>query len=1054
MAEQLSSPMPTPDQAIVDEASRGGGATDDQSVAPRNEQPLAPSIPQGHIPVYNIEGKEPILGSLHQDEVTEAIASGNYSLPASGPVKVISPDGQMGTLDPAEAPEAFKNGYKYATDRDQDESTYGGGLEQLKAGIEGVGQGVAGPLFSGAERALFGNAEEQRKRAEVNPIAHGVGEAIGLTGSMLTGVGEGALALKAGAKAAEAVGLGEHALEGASFIHKVGSAAVRGAAENAIIASGDEASKAIQGGDTSGAIADIGLAGLIGGTISGGIGAVSPLWKATLGKSTNGVLKAVSDRLGGIEGQVVGSHIDEALAKSGLADTIAPEVRAAMSSDPHIKELASVLEQTDTNGSGKAFQEAVSGFRKRVGEVQAEALGQDISSIPAKGEINKYEAGKNLGKTMSQEWEEKIGPLSKQYEEYASKFQGKDLIPSLEDRVELSASAQDDAFGRLQKSQKELQKALKSGSPERAIEAEAALRESEGNLKAVREAAKKPGTVDDLTQKIMDRAEKEGWNSSPSSDIMREVNRVVKELPAIKTLKGLSSYIQQIGENTRSTLPFGQQTPVSRAGAILKTILRDAESSMIGNHIGSEEGVDALAAYRATQQAYAKAAQLHDAIDSRLHAGGSTRGYAKALAGMAQQKGERMLERLSSLKDADFLATIKSEFPKTAQALREHHVQSLLSGVKEGEEISSKKLMTSLSKMSPQVREFIMSPEADAKIKAAHSLLDALNDQTHNFSNTGRTVNKLLEHIPGAGIAMAGMLTGHNPALSFLFGTLANKLGKDVPDAIRLGLLKFLGSDKPIDSAAFKSMYDYIHNTIKGENLMSRASKAVFKSSVEVLPQSILPTASDRNKIDKAVQKIQLNPAPLLNAGSGLSHYLPDHAANVAGNVTTATQYLAGIRPKTDKPGILDENPKVTPGQKAEYNNALNIAHQPLIVLDKIKMGNITPRDIAHLQNMYPNVYQNLSQKLMDQVIHAQSKGEVIPYKTRIGLSMFMAQPMDSTMNPASILAAQPKQSGAAQAQQQPQEAPKRSTSALNKLPKAAMTRSQASEERLSGNNN
>jgi hypothetical protein len=36
------------------------------------------------------------------------------------------------------------------------------------------------------------------------------------------------------------------------------------------------------------------------------------------------------------------------------------------------------------------------------------------------------------------------------------------------------------------------------------------------------------------------------------------------------------------------------------------------------------------------------------------------------------------------------------------------------------------------------------------------------------------------------------------------------------------------------------------------------------------------------------------------------------------------------------------------------------------------------------------------------------NKDGVVPYKTRIGLSMFLAQPLDSTMSPMSIMAAQP----------------------------------------------
>jgi hypothetical protein len=68
------------------------------------------------------------------------------------------------------------------------------------------------------------------------------------------------------------------------------------------------------------------------------------------------------------------------------------------------------------------------------------------------------------------------------------------------------------------------------------------------------------------------------------------------------------------------------------------------------------------------------------------------------------------------------------------------------------------------------------------------------------------------------------------------------------------------------------------------------------------------------------------------------------------------------------------------------------------------------------------------------------SKGKSIPYKTRIGLSMFMAQPLDSTMTPGAILSAQP------QPAPPPQPQGKEKGSSLAKLPKSYQTPGQAAE--------
>ena len=75
------------------------------------------------------------------------------------------------------------------------------------------------------------------------------------------------------------------------------------------------------------------------------------------------------------------------------------------------------------------------------------------------------------------------------------------------------------------------------------------------------------------------------------------------------------------------------------------------------------------------------------------------------------------------------------------------------------------------------------------------------------------------------------------------------------------------------------------------------------------------------------------------------------------------------------------------------------------------------------------------------------AKGNPIDYKVRLGLSIFLAQPLDSTMNPMSIMAAQPKSS----APMPPQSTPKRgskSAPALQKLPGMYQTSSQHRESR------
>lgn len=148
--------------------------------------------------------------------------------------------------------------------------------QQLLTGVEGAGQGIAGPIATGIElgahklgldemAGIDTSAEAQAGRKEANPIIHGVTEAGALAGSMMTGIGEAGLISKGASKLLP---------EATSVLGKIGSAAIKNAIESGGIQAGDEISKAMLGqGDpeapVSSALAHIGAAGLFGAGIGG-----------------------------------------------------------------------------------------------------------------------------------------------------------------------------------------------------------------------------------------------------------------------------------------------------------------------------------------------------------------------------------------------------------------------------------------------------------------------------------------------------------------------------------------------------------------------------------------------------------------------------------------------------------------------------------------------------------------------------------------------------------------------------------------------------------------
>lgn len=946
---------------------------------------------------------------------------------------------------PTDVPEGLDDYVK-----DLDEEKYGTVPEMAKTFAEGAASSATFGLSTGVEKALGVKPEDIAARRETNPGSHIAGQ---ITGLLVPGSLAGKALGAAGKGAAALVDLAEPV----TVAQRIGSGAVKAAVENGLFQAGDDVSKMFSGqmGDDPGkafetAVTDVGLAAVLGGGIgagmTGGAEGAKALWGATMGKETTGLLNAIKNKAGGIEGQAEDNVLDQALMSTGLAEGMSPEVRAAMSQDPAISELASVLRQTDSNASGMAYQQAEQSFRQRVGEVQAETMGFSPGELPTKGDLDKYSHGRNIGETLAKEYDTVVKPLSEEYETLRAKYAKADLVPSIAERAETSAKAQDKAFGRLQKAQQQLQKALKANSPEDAIHWEGEMREAKMALDDVAQSAKKQGTVDSAIEKINTLAEKEGWTMSPSSDIMREVNRVVKELPNAKTLNKLSQYITQVGENTASKLPYGMSDPVSRAGGLMQRILREAEGDVMGHFVGSEEGVGALERYGQLRKSYAEAAGLKDQISDAVGVRGSTANYGKALRGMAEQDGEKLLARAAGGKDAAWLKFVEEKFPQTAEAIKKYHLEQIVSkSIDKDGTLSSKKLINYIdTQMSPQLREFTLSQEQLAKLKTSDALLERLNSGSHNFSNTARTIDKVLGGLPGSALGMAvGALT-HNPIIGAVAGLLTKTVGKDVPDAGRLALLKFLGSDRPVSAAGFKSMVEMIQATIKGENLTGKVVKDLFTAGREVLPSHLMPSERERTKLDKELQKAQADGGrSLMNLGNDAAHYLPQHAGAAAQTTMNAVNYLNTLRPSQTKMSPLDAKPIISQADKAKFDRALNIAQQPLVVLHHMKQGTLTQGDVQTMRTLYPSLYRSISSKLTEQVSDSVQKGKIIPYSTRMGLSMFLGQPLDSTMTPQAVMAIQAVQQGPSQqdAGQQPQvggggqQPPKHSTTSLGKLP-------------------
>lgn len=336
-----------------------------------------------------------------------------------------------------------------------------------------------------------------------------------------------------------------------------------------------------------------------------------------------------------------------------------------------------------------------------------------------------------------------------------------------------------------------------------------------------------------------------------------------------------------------------------------------------------------------------------------------------------------------------------------------------------------------LGKPSAELKQSFLKDFLDASEKYKQVIADThtnLGLQTPiDSTSTNAIWNTLKEQTHGAKLADIFVKKLGDTSGKLLGGAVGGLLGHllPVPGSEIMGALigehaigPFLGSimpalakpmmEKAANGSGLKSATEYSYDALKGKQLSDGAIKNLFKAGSKVIPDHKMPNKQQREKLDTALQKLQKDPSSLANISGQVGHYLPDHSVAVGSTVSNIVAFLNRFRPSEAPRAPLDPPRPVSKPVSSQYNRLLDIANQPLTVIQSIKDNTITSHDVVALQTMYPALYKALQSKMMEEIVREQAESGSVPYNLRMGLSMFLQQPLDSTMQPIAILSAQP----------------------------------------------
>lgn len=866
-----------------------------------------------------------------------------------------------------------------------DYAKYSSTGEQIKTAAEGVAEGVLGPLAPIAERAMGVDPEAMRAREEINPVISGVAEGAGLVGSALTGVGAGAAFTKLGAKATEKAA----AKLGTGIAARVAGAAISSAVENTAFQVSDEVSKLIKedpNQSIESAAMSIGLSGLIGAGVGGGAKGTMELWKAGPGKQLESLMSIIKRKNAG------GTPVDT------LGLDIPPEIQAVIGSNPKAAQAFQVLMESNSK-AGANLQETVKQFKKNISEASGTTLGFEAAELDALENLSKAKLGSDVSNKLVNTLKQTVEPIAEQYDRIRGQF--KNAVVGQEERAEISSKLLN-------------------------------LIQESGLHQGINEDALK------LVNKVISKIEAPA--SAAVSIIKGEGMDMLRQIKPVKQAPDITAdELQKIAKQVYDVSPFGH--PNYAVGKQIRGILDDAlENSLTRN--AEKVGLETLENLKNANANYKQFKEVIEQLNDRLHMGRiAETGIKGFVSSIEKMNPEDIASRLSLRKDFKLQQLLEATFPDVAAQVRKNELAEVVKRSLKDGIIDPNKLQNNISKLEPELRDYLINPQVKGELTALHDMLSSLPIKM-NTSGTAKTLDALWRRMPESGTAVVAGLMGHNPIAGWLLGAAGKYLGSELPDSARLAVLRFLGSEKSFNSAGLKSFTNTVDAIYKSEAMLSKGTKAILGLG----PLPVIKNISDgeREKLKKQVDEFAAKPDSWFDDVSPLQYYAEDLQGGAVQTAATAVQYLASLRPNTEPQGPLDSPLKASKTAEAAYNNALNIANNPAIVLKRLSDGLLTLQDIQHLSKLYPALYAKMQTKLMDQIVEAKHAKKNIPYKTKLGLSMFMGQPLDSSMQPMAIQANQPQQ---AVPQGQPPQ-PAHSTAKLSKAPLNSQTTSQAIDSR------
>ena len=453
-----------------------------------------------------------------------------------------------------------------------------------------------------------------------------------------------------------------------------------------------------------------------------------------------------------------------------------------------------------------------------------------------------------------------------------------------------------------------------------------------------------------------------------------------------------------------------------------------------------------------TEEALQKIAAEKESIGKRideiydLSPGTSARDVYERLANKAEQRAAAL--QVKGQVDPLFA----SEYNKL-RALSDDYKALAMKSEADGTMLTSKELRSIRQRMDDEINFFKRQPDRPAMQQTMFDLRTELRDILvegaerakpelgKELKQLGQQFGRFNEYydlldsklMKEKGLTFKDLITGGLPFAAF--PTSPSTAG------VLTGLVQFAGSDlrrKMVILGKLEAANLAVAKAING------ATKAVFSPTKNLtVPLLTSLTDYDLARVDgkKPKNKVQAwqnirdnltevasNPEKALSTANRRTLPIYNHAPETAGFIESkgaaGLNFLASKMPRRSSAAgaltLFKDNYIPSTMEMAKFERYLKAVERPLETLKELERGTLTREHVEALQAVYPNIYQQLQQSVINQI---QEKPESLNYNRKIQLGILLNIPTDSSLLPQNILGLQ-SQFGPQQPNESPQSAP------------------------------